>query len=418
MVAGPIGDLNLPIVNWDGLPSVYSLCEAWFGDGNGNTALRAQVVPAAAPDPIDPPNTGRWEMLAQDPTGKWLVPLRNGRLSVTKTDQLVAQPAVASDSSADQLPQWMPVGVATQVMFAAVGLRSEDDQIGTTWLVTTTGLGSLSRIQDILNGDSRFSPVTNSAPLAGRTVAMAPPFPTISGPGPEVTEGIVKCAMTQNGDDSATLTLHSVAINGRSLLHSAFSDFGPVSQVITNLAGGLFTNSFNRFRSVTRWANALPADYGDLFQVAVAATGADNILHVFFVGKTYPQGSDVFRLWHTKRFPNGSWTVPVDVLRESGESLSGTPYQTYISAKFCPAYGDMLGTQPKELLLTIFLPDNMSIYVQEVERKPKLWNQYRFPSIYSPWWLVHSGVFQPSGSQGNFWVPFRVRLSTRPFSDM
>jgi hypothetical protein len=411
MVAAPIGNPAVPIRNTDGLPSVYALTETWFRGGQYNEAFRAQVVPIRR-DPSDAGSGAAWYLSNQDFTGTW----RSSSRFFSLTDRSEYIPEL-DQTNDDQLPQWMPVGDANRQMFACAGMRSEDTRVGTTWLTeaTPTGSGSgpvgVMPIQDVLNGDSRFAPPP-PAPLS--PPPTGPPTPSITGPyGGYITDGIVQCAMTQSGDDIASRSLHLVAVRGRQLLYATLSNFGPVTQ---SLMGGS-TRTFPRFRTVSPWYEILglfpTSDFGDLVHVVALSTGIDQLLQVFFVGKTRnAQGTDIYRLWRTRRDGAGNWSTPVDVLQASGETANGTVYDMPISAAFCPLYGDVTGGSPQaEILLAWFEPLTNSILALEYVRQAKVWVPGRSPSVYSSLMRV-----EQTGIPQDFRV-FRVRVSSRPFTD-
>ena len=69
---------------------------------------------------------------------------------------------------------------------------------------------------------------------------------------------------------------------------------------------------------------------------------------------------------------------------------TGTVYDMPISAAFCPAFGDNLGTQPgAEILIAWFEPLTRTILVIEVQRTARTWAPGRPASIYSPWRRFH-----------------------------
>jgi hypothetical protein len=82
----------------------------------------------------------------------------------------------------------------------------------------------------------------------------------------------------------------------------------------------------------------------------VVATGHDTVLHIFFVGNVGGR----YRLWHIRRFGNGNFSAPVDVLSVSGDSATGTVYDMPITASFCPSSGNRsptLGQVDENILL-------------------------------------------------------------------
>jgi len=159
------------------------------------------------------------------------------------------------------------------------------------------------------------------------------------------------------------------------------SNFGPVTQALSNGT----TSTFSRFRTVSAWREVTQlftaVNFGSLDHVAVASTGRDNLLQIFFVG----HGNDGrYRLWHTKRFVNDSFSTPVDVLKDSGETATGTVYDMPITASFCPARGNRSPTFAElddEILLTWFDSERRSILVQEAVRTPRSWVPGRANSV-------------------------------------
>jgi hypothetical protein len=430
LTAGPFGDGSLSITNLDALPSVYAISETWFRGGSFNEAVRAQVIPALRTDAngqtlVGEPGTGtgaRWSIVAQDFTGGWRAVTQAARNSSYARDQIAPNDATTTA----QLPQWMHTGVATPQLFFCAGTLTGDGAQTTTSLFeylpagTTQGATpAIMGIQDVLYGDERFRPDPLPAPPLGGN-RTAPPTPNNPAVTPRVIANqIVKCAMTQVGDDAATRTLHVVVGSGAQLLHATLSNFGPVTQPLSNGT----TNTFSRFRTVSTWqeiTGVFPAtNFGSLDHVAVVATGRDSLLHIFFVG----HGSDArYRLWHTKRFGNGSFSVPIDVLSASGDGNGGTVYDMPVAASFCPSRGNRnptLAELEEEIVLTWHEPLTRSIVMREVVRSPRVWIPGRAPSVYS-----HMMIAQPNGltirdGQGNdlATTALRTRISLRPFAD-
>jgi hypothetical protein len=219
--------------------------------------------------------------------------------------------------------------------------------------------------------------------------------------------------MTQTGDNISSRSLHLVALRGREILYATLSDFGPVTQPLTTGA----TRTFSRFRAVSAWANPLglfpSIDFGDLLHVEALSTGIDQLLHVFFVGRTRnASGNDAYRVWHIRRDGGGNWSTPVDLLQASGETADGSGQEMQISAAFCPVFGDVTGASPNaEILLAYFIPALNGLMTQRYVRQARVWLPGRAPSVYSPWMPVDF-----TGIPQDFHV-FRVRVSSRPFSD-
>ena len=429
-VNGPFGDSSLSTSNLDSRPSVYAISETWFRGVAFNESVRAQVIPALRTDGNGQPLTGepgtgtgsRWNIFAQDFTGAWMSVRQPNRLSAYARDQIADNNA----TTVAQLPQWMHIGSATPQLFFCGGTLTGDGKEQTTtlfeYLPAGTSAGTtpaIAQIQDVLYGDDRFRPdPPPDPPLGGNRIA--PPAPAISGVTPRVIANqIVQCAMTQDADDVTTRTLHVVVARGTQLLHATLSNFGPVTQPLTR---GL-TNTFSRFRTVSTWGDItqlFPAtNFGNLNHVAVAATGRDQVLHIFFVG----QGSDQrYRLWHTKRFGAGSFSPPVDVLSASGDSNNGTVRDMPITASFCPERGNRsptLAQVDEEIVLTWYEPDTKSIAVREVVRSARTWVTGRPASVYSQLMIAQPDGLAILDSRGNAVATnvLRTRISLRPYSD-
>lgn len=429
-VNGPFGDSSLSSSNLDSLPSVYAISETWFRGVAFNESVRAQVIPALRTDGngqplVGEPGTGtgsRWNILAQDFTGEWKVVRQPARNSAYALDQIAANDA----TTVAQLPQWMHIGIATPQLFFCAGTLTGDGKEKTSTLFeyvpagTTAGATpAIVEIQDVLYGDERFRPdPPPDPPLGGNRIA--PPAPAISGVTPRVIANqIVQCAMTQDGDDVTTRTLHLVVARGTQLLHATLSNFGPVTQPLTRGR----TSTFSRFRTVSTWGDItqlFPAtNFGNLDHVAVAATGRDLVLQIFFVG----QGNDQrYRLWHTKRFGSGSFSPPIDVLSASGDSTNGTVHDMPIAASFCPERGNRsptLAQVDEEIVLTWYEPLTKSIAVREVVRSPRTWVTGRPASVYSQMMLAQPDGIAIQDSNGNALGTnvLRTRISLRPYSD-
>ena len=145
----------------------------------------------------------------------------------------------------------------------------------------------------------------------------------------------------------------------------------------------------------------------------------DNILHVVFVGQENGQ----YRSWHTKRFPDDSFSPPIDVLRDSGETSTGSVYDMPISASFCPRRGNRhptLSELDEEILLTWYDTDRRSILVQEIVRTPQQWVPGRAASIYSNLMRAEPIGIEIKDTQGRDLgtTVWRTRVGLRPFSDV
>ena len=428
-VAGPFGDGTLGVTNLDGLPSVYAISEAWFRGLSFNEAVRAEVIPALRTDPagnplIGEPGSGtgsRWRVAAQDFTGAWRGVGQARRNSAYARDQV----ADNNSTTVAQLPQWMHVGELTPQLFFCAGTLTGDMAQVTSSLFEYTPAGldprarpSIIEIQDVLNGDDRFRPDPPPEPPVGGN-RIAPPAPVIAGPSPQILlNQVVQCAMTQNADDVTTRILHVVAVSGTQLLHAMLSNFGPVTQPLSN--GTVAT--FSRFRTVSTWreiTQAFPAStFGALEHVAVVAA-RDRTLHIFFVG----HGNDGrYKLWHTKRFVNDVFSLPLDVLQASGDSNTGTVYNMPVSAAFCPARGNRHPTTSdldEEIVVAWTDVDTRSIVVRQVVRTPREWAVGRGASAYSPMQIVQPSGLTIRDGQGNelATTALRTRVSLRPYSD-
>ncbi len=400
LIGGPAGDPTLTIVNTDGLPSVYAVSETWFR-GQQNEAIRGEVTPSLARDANGnllqgEPGTGinaTWQVAEQDATGSWKnsVMAPEGRRGTTASNGIVGP---TDSATVEGLPQWMDTGDASEHLFFCAGTLSANGRASTTGLYEFTPKGlspggtpmpaNIAFVQDILNGDTQFTPDTMPLPLMPG-LRVAPPVPTNAGPaGNFITSGVVNCAMTQLGDDVTTRALHVMAVSGRWLLHATLANYGPVTQLLSDGT----TKTFSRFRTVSPWeeiTQIFPAtDFGDLQHVSAIGTGHDGLLQVFFVGKTSMGGRDMYRIWHTTRYANLSWGTPVDVLAASGDSATGAVFDMPVTASFCPAAGQPLSNdRDDEILLTHYdqLPD--LITVQIVARTAKVWVPGRASSNYS-----------------------------------
>jgi hypothetical protein len=411
MVSPPFGNpTGVPNRNTDGLPSVYALSETWFRGPGTNETVRAEVVPIRR-DSQDFVGTGAaWDAFTQAAAGGAFLAHSGGQF-IPETG-IVPERDLAND---DTLPQWMPVGVGNLELFACGGRRTEDGRVGSTWLLEykrptlpirgTADLPDLLRIQDILNGDSRFTAPTGPAPpLTGNPIA--PPLPPIGAPaGTGITAGYARCALTQNGDNVPTRTLNVFVPNGTSLLNFTMTNYGPVTQPLSNGT----VRTFNRFRSVSAWVDLLPlfpAAFGTVESVVPLAAGTDDVVNLFFV----TQNAGRRMLWHTRRTATGTWLAPRDVLLSSGAVRApGTPYPMPIAGAFCPDPAAPISRPTEEILLTWFNSDLNAIVAQAVVRQPRVWFQGGPSTIYSP-----PNPVPQTGITTGFQV-FRSRISSRPF---
>jgi hypothetical protein len=390
-VSGPIGNrATLADLN----DSVFAMNEAWLRVPGAPSVFRGQATPALlqGADGFG----SAWFIHAQDALGRWSG-IETG--TANKGNELDS-----AEVAALTVPQFMPVGVASPEIFACVGLRTEDKSARSTWLLKLKasdpvkgGSWSGTPVQDLLYGDSRFVP-NAPGPLVGPS---SPPVPSIAGPGDQAGTGSALCAMTQLNDDVSTRQLHMLAIRNGRLYHSLASDFGPVSQ------GFL---SFERFRTISPWGDVgqvLGNTFGTIRSSAIVAhpTG----ISVFFYADA---GNGRYKLWHAKRFPDGSWRAPDDVFLLSGNAATGTPYQMRVSAGNCPAFGaPTWNDTTNEILVALSGGSNpLQVLGIRVVTAPRSWRP-GVTGIYSPWeWI-------PSGSLTGQYRLRNVVVSARPFTE-
>jgi hypothetical protein len=206
---------------------VYGISEAWSRSSAGPLVVRAQAHPARRPVAGDFEGSA-WSFNAQDVRGAWTAfPPGMPAFSATTGIEQADDPRTANGAT----PRLMTVGVANPQVFACAGRRSEDSAVRSTWLIEVTA-----------------------------------PNPAAGAGGP-VTQGSVRCAMTQDGDNVATRELHMLAISNGALYHSMASSFGPA---VTDGGAG---STINRFRTVSPWAEVGPV-LGGGFGPVVDATAA------------------------------------------------------------------------------------------------------------------------------------------------
>ncbi|HKQ30547.1 MAG TPA: hypothetical protein VJS66_04605, partial [Burkholderiales bacterium] len=340
-------------------PDVYGISEAWSRNSAGPVVYRAQAHPARRPTSGDF-NGSAWSINTQDNTGAWSPVIAAFSSTLSKDDQ--DDPITGGKAT----PQLMPVGVANPQVFGCAGLRSDDKAVRSTWLIEAiapnpaTGMpGSVSFIQDLLNGDDRFVP-NAPGPLVG---PATPPTPRITGrPGNPVREGSVKCAMTQVDDNLTTRELHMLAIHNGVLYHSMANSFGPA----TTASGG----TFNRFRAVSPWGDvgqALGGGFGEIIAATVVAS-RPNAVSVFFVAKS----GNMHKLWHAVRFSagSGSWRAADDVLALNGGHPSGAGFPFLVAAGMCPVFGR---PQDSELVYSIWDNTHRIHWVGRHVSTPQQW---------------------------------------------
>lgn len=184
----PVGNSAVGFTN-----DVYGINEAWLRNPVGAQVFRAQATPAQRRGASSGFDGSAWSIEVQDATGTWSAPFVGGSSNRGETDD----PATGGLS----VPQLMPVGSSNPEMFACAGERTEDFADSTTWLIevmapdkTKQTPGSVSFIQDVLNGDDHFVP-NAPGPLIGPS---NPPSPRVIGPGNPIKSGSV--AMCNGAD--------------------------------------------------------------------------------------------------------------------------------------------------------------------------------------------------------------------------
>jgi hypothetical protein len=166
--------------------------------------------------------------------------------------------------------------------------------------------------------------------------ATRPPVPTIlNRPGHPVTQGSVRCAMTQDGDNVATRELHMLTISNGALYHSMASSFGPA---VTDGGTG---STINRFRTVSPWAEVGPVlggGFGPIVDATIFASRPTAVSMFFTAGS-----GNAFKVWHAVRFSanGGSWRPADDVLALNGGRPGGSPagLPVRVAAGNCPVPG-------------------------------------------------------------------------------
>ena len=381
--------------------NVYGISEAWFRNPSSPVVVRAVVAPASRPGTTDLMSSA-WFIQSQDQMNVFAPPWATG--SANRGNEVADR-----DTAGLTVPQLMPVGEATTQMFACAGSRTTNLAQPTTWFVEVfpppmapSRTSRVGFIQDVLNGDDYFIPNDNSSGLVGPS---APPSPTISGPGNPVRSGAVRCAMTQAADNVATRELHLLTVNGGRLYHSMLGNFGPVTNP-----------SFNRFRSVSPWADvtqALGVNFGAITSAAIVAS-RPTAISIFFVA----QSGGRYRLWHTVRFsPGGSWRPADEVWRLSGDAPTGNVYEYQVAAGLCPAPGAAtFSPATSEVVVAQWGgPNRFELLVHRVVSTPQQWRP-GVTGIYSPWMHLGSVSNSSQDAQRNFRVP-HVAVTARPWAD-
>jgi hypothetical protein len=400
-MAGPRGNPAILVTNSTGIPDTYGISEAWLRVPGAPQVFRGQATPARRT--LDLFGSG-WNITDQGPNGTWSAAFTAG--SANRGDE-----GDSPEVGALTVPQLMPVGLANPQMFACTGGRTQDNAGRTTWLIesnapTLTGPGRSMLIQDLLYGDDRFvanppftpgplSPIPGPPPL--------PPVPAVSGPGDTTGTGSVQCAMSQLDDDLNTRQLHMLAIKNGLLYHSMASNFGPVT------AG---SSTFNRFRTVSSWADvgqALGGGFGNIISAALVAH--PNAISIFFVS----EASGHFRLMHAVRFAagGGSWRPVKDVFALSGDAANGLTQSFRVAAGTCPEFGATVwDAASTETLVAVYSGSSSGVRVIRVVSTPRQW-QAGVNGVYSPLRSIPMGALNGPG-------PLSLRhvvVTARPFRD-
>jgi hypothetical protein len=385
---------------------VYGISEAWSRNTSGSVVYRAQAHPASRPTAGDFQGSA-WSLSAQDAAGAWSPVFAAISATRSKDDQDDVVTAGAAT------PQLMAVGVANPEVFGCAGARSEDKSVRSTWLIRAAApnaaartSGSVSLIQDLLNGDDRFVPGIPGGPLTGPPPTR-PPKPKITGrPGDPVREGSVRCAMRQLQDDVATRELHMLAISNGVLYHSMASDFGPT---VTDGGAGI---TFDRFRAVSPWADvgqALGGGFGKVVDAAIVAH--PSAVSVFFVDESAGR----FRLWHAVRFSSaGTWRAADNVLALNGGRTpgDGVSFGFRVAAGRCPVPGK---PEDSELVYVMWDNANRIIWLGRFSSSSQEW----VPGVsgnYSPLFDLSKLLAGTSDTSRQNTIQ-SMAILTRPFRD-
>lgn len=396
---GPLG--NPAALTGSPFVDVYGIGEGWFRSLTVNEVDRGQLTPDVIEESGTKTSNGGTQFFSVEPQTGSFNGVSDSSFQAAKG---VFEPTIDTVEAA---PRFLFVGQAEPHMFACAGGVAQNHSDPTTWLFEITGAGTTTRqlmfVQDVLNGDDKFTPCDpKTAPLCDPKAGK--PQPSISGPGDDKSvNGIVACAMTQDGDALATRALHLVSLKDGKIWHSMETNFPTAN---------------DRFRDHTPWVEVLPvalANTGvDLGQVeSVAITARYQALHVFFV--TSKNGRHF--LFHTVRFPNGTWRLPVDVFADSGDATSGVTNAIRVGAGTCPAPGMDPNADPQAEMLVGLIGlggPGQTIYTVRILDSSVDWGvPGRPPSPYAPWRSIGDGALDTS----KFSVR-GVRVVARPFSDL
>jgi hypothetical protein len=366
---GVSGSRNNPFLSNN--TDLYAVDEVWLHRPSP-AVVRAEVHTANRFQTTDGLASG-WSIRSQDASGAWSPVYATGTPNS-------GNDADDPQTAALMVPQLMTVGFNTTQVFACAGGRTDDNTGRTTWLLevtppasATSPGGTVMKIQDMLYGDDHFMP---NAP--GTVIGPSnPPTPTVHGPGDRAHNGMVKCAMTQVGDDLTTRELHMIAIDNGVLYHSMASNFSPATQP---------GSTRSRFASVSPWASvtqALGGTFGDVVSAAIVASRS-NAISVLFVAKAGAQFTQ-FKTFHAVRFSSGggSWRPVDDVLalRDGAGAIPGfTAFD--VAAGMCPMYPETPADTGDELVYVQW--NKQFANVGRVVSTPRLWSSTNVTGIYSP----------------------------------
>ena len=401
-MANPRGstDRRVSMISGTGVRDTYGISEAWLQEKTGvDEIYRAQATPAFLIDSGTATQNGSsWTISFQRRDGVWRE--RSGSFDGSQIDD--------PETAATTVPQLMPVGYASPLMFACAGVRTADGTERTTALYEVTSTTGIKYLQDVLNGDDKGYRWSDG--LLGPNI-----LPMVSGPGDPIRKGIVQCAMVQQGEDATSRELHMIAIANGVLYHATASNFSPVQTVSSS--GG-----FSRFHTVSGWGDVgavLGGGHGTITSAAVVAHPSS--ISIFFVAET----SGVYRLWHTVRFSSdGSWRPVREVLALSGDLPSGSAFPIFVSAGICPQLGATVWDQSTtETLIALrgrdplLFPSALAVRVVRVVQTAKQWSPL-INGFYSPSQLIPIGTsLSATNATGPRFLMRRVVVAARPFSD-
>lgn len=399
-LGGPIGNSSVGFTS-----DVYGFNEAWLS--NSATVFRAQAHPRKRSQ-FNDFKASAWSVTAEDVSGTWSTPFAAG--SANKGLQEEDDPVAGGVT----VPQLMPVGYATQQMFACAGTRSDDSAVRTTALFEFTAPNAASGthggsmfIQDLLSGDDRFVP-NAPGPLIG---PANPPTPHVHGPGSPVDQGAVQCAMLQSGDDLSTRELHMLVLNNGKLYHAMASNWS------TAVDGN--GTAFQRFNTVSPWGDvgqALGGGFGNIVSAAIVASRPQAVSVLFGVQTS----SGAFKLMHAVRssIGGGSWRAPDDVLALNGATStgpsSGWGKQFQIAAGMCPEYQPAMATQDQELLYVLWTADRDIMMGRHVSTA-RQWSP-QFNGNYSPLFNI-STLLAGTSDASRMDTINSMSVGSRPFRD-